>query len=68
MFSNIIISMLSPYIDILTGIINLCFGIRDQVLIIFSAFMRYWRKNGGIMRKYISYSWTSRNACGSVRR
>jgi hypothetical protein len=37
-----------------------CFGVEyvitDQLLIRFSAFVRYWRKNGSTMRQYISYS------------
>jgi hypothetical protein len=32
----------------------------DERLIRFSAFARYWRKNGSAMRQYISYSKTSR--------
>jgi hypothetical protein len=47
MLSNILLSRLSPYIyEIIT----------DQLLIRFSAFVRYWRKNGSTMRQYISYS------------
>jgi hypothetical protein len=34
------------------------FDVTDQLRIRFSAFVRYWRKNGSTMRQYISYSWT----------
>jgi hypothetical protein len=37
-------------------IISVGFDVTDQLLIRFSAFVRYWRKNGSTMRQYISYS------------
>jgi hypothetical protein len=40
------------------------FDVTDQLLIRFSAFVRYWRKNGSTMRQYISI----RKAYDSVRR
>jgi hypothetical protein len=51
-----VLSRLSLYIDEIIGIISVGFNIRDQLLIRSSAFVRYWRKNGGAMRQYISYS------------
>jgi hypothetical protein len=54
--SNIILSRLSPYIDSIIVIISVGFYLIDQLLIRFSAFVRYWRKNGNTMRQYISYS------------
>jgi hypothetical protein len=36
------------------------FDVTDQLLIRFSTFVRYWRKNGSTMRQYISYSYTSK--------
>jgi hypothetical protein len=54
--SNILLSMLSPDIDKIMVIINVGFGVTDQLLIRFSAFVRYCRKNGSTMRQYISYS------------
>jgi hypothetical protein len=44
----------------LLGNISVVFDITDQLLIRFSAFVRYWRENGSTMRQYISYSKTSR--------
>jgi hypothetical protein len=43
------------------------FDITDQLLIRFSAFVRYWRKKGSTMRQYISYS-DFKKAYDSVRR
>jgi hypothetical protein len=40
----------------LLWIINVGFELIDQLLIRFSAFVRYWRKNGSTLRQYISYS------------
>jgi hypothetical protein len=44
----------------LLGIISVGFEVTDQLLIRFSAFVRYWRKSGTTMRQYISYPWTLR--------
>jgi hypothetical protein len=59
-FSNILLSRLSPYIDEAVGDISVDSNITDQLLIRFSAFVRYWRRIGSTMRQYISYSLTSR--------
>jgi hypothetical protein len=40
----------------LLGIINMGSDITDELLIRFSAFIRYWRKNGSTMRQYSTYS------------
>jgi hypothetical protein len=56
MLSNTLLSRLSPYVDEIIGIINVGSIVVDQLLIRFSAFVRYWRKNGSTMRQYISYS------------
>jgi hypothetical protein len=45
--SNILLSWLSPYIYMkLLGTISVDFDITDQLLIKFSAFVRYWKKVG----------------------
>jgi uncharacterized protein YdcH (DUF465 family) len=55
--SNILLSRLSLRMQMkLLGNINVGSVIIDQLLIRFSAFVRYWRKNGSTMRQYISYS------------
>jgi hypothetical protein len=38
------------------GIISVGFDVTDKVLIRFSVFIRYWRKNGNAMRQKIGYS------------
>jgi hypothetical protein len=43
----------------LLGIISVDFGVTDQLLIRFSAFVRYWRKNGSTMRQYIKKAYDS---------
>jgi hypothetical protein len=40
----------------LLGIISVGFDITDRLLIRFSAFVRYWRKDGSTMRQYVSCS------------
>jgi hypothetical protein len=37
----------------LLGIINMGFDVPDQLLIGFSAFARYWRKNVSTVRQYV---------------
>jgi hypothetical protein len=49
---DILLSRLSPYIYEIIGDHRCGFDITDQLLIRFSAFVRYWRR----MRQYISYS------------
>jgi hypothetical protein len=45
----------------LLGIISVGFNVTDQLLIRFSAFVKYWRKNGSTMRQF-------KKAYDSVRR
>jgi hypothetical protein len=51
----------------LLEIISVGLDLIDQLLIRFSAFVRYWRENGSTMRQYISYS-DFKKAYDSVRR
>jgi hypothetical protein len=44
----------------LLRIISVGFDVTDQLLIRFSALVRYWKKNGSTLKQYISYSETSR--------
>jgi hypothetical protein len=48
MLSNIC-SRLSPYINNILGIISVDFDMTDQLLIRFSAFVRYWRRIGKVI-------------------
>jgi hypothetical protein len=52
----------------LLGIIVVGFNITDQLLIRFSSFVRYWRKNGSTMRQYIRLFIYFKKACDSMRR
>jgi hypothetical protein len=54
----ILLSRLSPYVDESIGDHQCGFRCNtvDQLLIRFSVFTRYWRKNGSTMRQYINYS------------
>jgi hypothetical protein len=56
MLSYILLSRLVPYIDEIMGIISVGFDVTDQLLIRFSVYVRYWRKDGSTMRQCISYS------------
>ena len=53
-FSNILLSRLIPCAKETIGIINVAFDVTGLLLIIYSAFAKYLRKNGNIMRKFIS--------------
>jgi hypothetical protein len=53
---NILPSRLIPYVDEIIGDHQRGLRSTDQLLIRFSAFVRYWRINGSAMRQYISYS------------
>jgi hypothetical protein len=46
---NILLSSLSPYMDETVGDYQFGFHVTDQLPIRFSAFVRYWRKNGSTM-------------------
>ena len=54
--SNILLSRLIPYAKEIIGIINVAFDATDRLLIIYSAFAKYLRKNGSTMKKFISSS------------
>jgi hypothetical protein len=52
----------------LFGIIIVDFDATDQLVIIYSAFVKYLRKNGNTVKRCISYSQTLRRVYDSVRR
>jgi hypothetical protein len=54
--SNIVLSWLIPYVKEIIRIINVAFDASDRLLIIYSAFAKYLRKNGNTMKKSISSS------------
>ena len=53
--SNILLSKLTPYAEEIIGIIIVDFDAIGQQLIIYSAFVKYLRKNGNTMKQCISY-------------
>jgi len=52
--SNILLSRLIPYAEEIIEIINVALNVTGRLLIIYSAFAKYLRKNGNTMRKFIS--------------
>jgi len=54
--SNIMLSRLIPYAKEIIGVINVAFEATGRLLIIYSAFAKYLRKNGSTMKKFISSS------------
>jgi hypothetical protein len=46
--SNILLSRISPYIDEIIGVVYMGSDVIDQLLIRFSAFVRYWNKKMGV--------------------
>ena len=54
--SNILLTRLIPYAKKIIGIINLAFDATGRLLIIYSAFAKYLKKNGSTMKKFISSS------------
>jgi len=54
--SNILLSRSTPYTEKLLGIISVDFDVTDQLLIIYSAFIKYFRNNGHTMGQYISHN------------
>jgi hypothetical protein len=56
MHPAILCALCAPLSILGTHVAPYFFDITDQLLIRFSAFVRYWRKNGSTMRQYISYS------------
>ena len=53
--SNIMLSCLTPYAEEIIGIINLDFDATCQLLIIYSAFVKYLRKSGNTVKQCISF-------------
>jgi hypothetical protein len=58
--SNILLSRLTPYARKLLGIIREDCAVTGQLLIIYSAFIKYLRKNGNIVKQCIRYLQSSR--------
>jgi hypothetical protein len=52
----------------LLGIISMGFNITDQLLIRFSAFVTYWKKNGSTMKQFSSLFIDFKKMYGSLRR
>jgi len=52
--SNILLSRLTPYAEEIIGIINVDFDATGQLMIIYSAFVKYLRKNGNTMKQCIN--------------
>jgi hypothetical protein len=50
----------------LLGTISVDFDLTYQLLIIFSAFVRYWKRSGSTMGQYISYLHISRKPMREV--
>jgi len=53
--SNILLSGLTLRTEKLLGIISVDFDITDQLLTIYSAFIKFFRNNGNTMGQYISH-------------
>jgi len=53
--SNILLSRLTPNAEELLQITSVEFDTTGQLLIIYSAFIKYLRKNGNTMKQWISY-------------
>jgi len=58
--SNILLSRLTPYEEEIVGIISVDFDATGQLLIIYSASVKYLRRNGNTTKQCISSLWTSR--------
>ena len=54
MSSNILLSRLIPYAEEVIGIISVRFDATGQLLIMYSAFLKYFRKNGNTVKQCIS--------------
>jgi hypothetical protein len=63
--SNILLSRLTPCTEKLLGIINVDFDITDQLLIIYSAFIKFFRNNGNAMGQYISHECKKADVLGT---
>lgn len=51
--SNTLLSRITPYVGTFFDINTVDFNIREQPVIIYSEFMRYWKCKGFIMGLYI---------------
>ena len=58
--SNILLSRLTPYADKIIGNITVDFEATGQLLILYSAFIKYLRKNGNTTKQCISSLYISR--------
>jgi len=58
--SSIRLSVLTPYVQEFIGVVSVDFDAIDQLLIIYSAFVKYLREKGNKMKQRISYAviWT----------
>jgi hypothetical protein len=54
--SHILLSMLTPYAEEIIGIINVDFDAIGQLLIIYSAFVKYLRKTKNTMKQSVNAS------------
>jgi hypothetical protein len=52
----------------LLGIISVDFDVKDQLLIRYSIFVRYWRKNGSTVGQQINYLQNSRRPITQERK
>jgi hypothetical protein len=52
---SILSSRLTPYAEEIIGVISVDFDVTGQILFIYSAFVKYLRKNGNTMRQCNSY-------------
>jgi len=53
--SKILLSRLTPYAEEIIGDHQCDFDAIGQLLIIYSAFVRYFRKNGNTMKEFVRY-------------
>jgi hypothetical protein len=56
MSSNILLSRLTPYAEKLLGIMSVNFNATGQLLILYSAFVIYSRRNGNNMKQCIIFA------------
>jgi len=55
LLSNILLSRLTTYAEEITGVITVDFDATGQLLILYSAFVKYLRRNGNSVRQCINY-------------
>ena len=66
-FSNILLSRVTPYAEEITKSSNVDFDATDQLLTIYSALFEYLRKNRNTMKQCIRYLQTSRKLMFQLR-